>query len=185
MPFNVTGTPVLPMFYCELHEILWLMKYSSNGWTAQMSQVFWGSTEQSISVFHAAQRSLKSPPPGIGTVFKPRGLFTTSQFVIFERLAISKPALLSACAGLGAADLSKEPLSSHFTYELCEYFHSWTCPQAIGNLSPSEISAAHPMDTVILPSWPPLGWESSSPWASRAQLTGVEAQNGPNMLSPL
>lgn len=180
----------LELQYClcfteKLHEILWIMKYSSSGWTAQMPQVFCGSTKQSISVFHAEQRSLKSPPPGRGTAFKTRGIFSTSQFVISERLAISKPALLSACASLGAADLSREPLSCHFTYELCEYFCSGTCPQVTGKLSPSEIRVAHPMDIVILPSWPPLGWESSSPEASRVQLTDVEAQNGPNTLSPL
>lgn len=86
------------------------MKYSSSGWTAQMPQVFCGSTKERISVFHAAQRSLKSPPPGRGTAFQPRGIFSASQFVISERLAISKPAFRSACATLGAADLSREPL---------------------------------------------------------------------------
>lgn len=110
LPFNVTRTAVLPIFYCVLHEILWLMKYSSSGWTAQMPQVFCGSTKQSISVFHAAQRSLESPPPGRGTAFKPGGIFSTSQFVISERFAISKPVLLSACASLEASDLSREPL---------------------------------------------------------------------------
>lgn len=49
LPFNETTTAVLPIFYCELHEILWLMKYSSSGWTAQMPQVFCGSTKQSIT----------------------------------------------------------------------------------------------------------------------------------------
>lgn len=53
-------------------------------------------------------------------------------------------ALVSACARVGAADPSRDPLSCHFAYELCKYCCSWTCSQASRNLSPPEISAAHP-----------------------------------------
>lgn len=78
--------------------MLYLMKYYSRGWTTQKPQVFCGRTKQNISVLHAAQRSLKSLPPGTGTASKSKGPFSTSHFVISEKLSISKPA--SYCFGL-------------------------------------------------------------------------------------
>jgi len=111
-------------YYYEFHEILELMKYSSRSWTAQMPQLFCGGTKQKISVLHEAQRGLKSPPPGTGTASKPKGPFFTSQFVISEKLAISKPALYCFGLCLCKAWNCRDPLLCHFAHELCEYFCS-------------------------------------------------------------
>lgn len=123
------------------------MKYSSRGWTAQMPQVFHGRAKQNISVLHVAQRSLKSLPPGTGTASKPKGPFSTSNLWFLKSLPFLNQlriALVYVWARLGAADPSRDPLSCHFAYELCEYFCLWTCSQASGNLSPPEIGAAYP-----------------------------------------